>query len=292
MFYNFKIIFIDKKKFLLFFLLVPFVFLIIRIQILIGVSLFFCYALFIALILILKTEKTITCEELPVNTDRLVFYSLYNIFFGVPKAKSFLLIYEILYFITNYHLRPNKNLLFPMVLSFVVVFLIKFSIFIILGVSYLSIFITSNFIVNLFGILEGDFETKKSKEQHILMNSFVLISSSVGLADSKKIIISFDNITLNPKGNWDVFFSNVKNPELFLQNYYSPIFSQTKFMYINNHYAWYQDSTKYKNIKLGVNFTSNNKIVVIGENNEEKIIKLDCGTRPNFSGQDKLNFFT
>lgn len=58
-------------------------------------------------------------------------------------------------------------------------------------------------------------------------------------------------------------------------------------MFINNHYGWYQNSEKYKDINLGVNLTSDSFIKVDGISSF-----LRYGFKPNLIGQNKPNFFT
>lgn len=200
-FINIYKISLDFKKIILTCILTPVCYFIIKFQICIG-FLFLIYFIIITFFLfLLKTEKNVECQEIPVNTDKIFLYCVYNIFCAIPKAKAFIIIYEIIYFIKNKSIKDNKNKFLLIFFSFLIIFLIKLTIFFVLGVSYFSILITSNFVIEFFFILEKDSESNKAKYQHIMMNCFVLISNVINSADSKKIIFKKDNIILNMKSN-------------------------------------------------------------------------------------------
>lgn len=132
---------------MLFLILIPFVFYLIKIQLFISLIFVLYYILYVFILLTLKTEKVVSCEELSVNTDKIFIFSIYNILISIPKAKSFLLIYELLFNI------KNKIFLFIVIVAFLILFFLKFSIFFLFGVSYFLILITSFFYYRLFWTL-------------------------------------------------------------------------------------------------------------------------------------------
>lgn len=200
-FLNIYKIFLDPKKIIFTCMITPICYFIIKFQIYIGFLFLIYFTIITFFLFLLKTEKIVKCEEIPVNSDRIFLYCIYNIFCAIPKAKAFIIIYEIIYFIKNKSIKDNNNKLLLVFFFFLIIFLIKLTIFFVLGVSYFSILIASNFVIDFFFILEKDAETNKAKYQHIMMNCFILISDVISFADSKKIIFEKNDIILNMKSN-------------------------------------------------------------------------------------------
>ena len=157
------------------------------------------YIFYILILLILKTEKIISCEELPVNTDRILIHSVYNILIGIPRAKSFLLVYELFFNIKNKKFKVNGKIISILIISFLILFILKVSILFLIGVSYFSILITSYFVIDFYELYNLNYEDKKAKYMSILMNCFILFSNSVGYADEKKLIFKNSEIIFNAK---------------------------------------------------------------------------------------------
>jgi hypothetical protein len=102
------------------------------------------------LFLILKTRYVLKCEEIPLNYSRITYYSIYNIFIGIPKAKAFIINYFIFFEIFE-RKKNNSALIVSLFLGLValLIILIKFSILMIVGYSYLSL-LTASILSNMF----------------------------------------------------------------------------------------------------------------------------------------------
>ena len=99
---NIKIIILDFKKVLFFILFIPICYFVIRVQIYIVLLFIFYYLVIFIVCLLLKTNYIIKCEELPAHNSKLIYYSIFNIFFAIPKAKSFITVYSFLQFLNTF----------------------------------------------------------------------------------------------------------------------------------------------------------------------------------------------
>jgi hypothetical protein len=143
------------KKLMFCMLLLPISYMTIKIQLIVGLIFILYYFLTLITILLLNSVWIIKCEEIPLNTSHLIRYSTYNIFIGIPRAKAFVIVYNTLYLILKEKILNKISLVesLSLLFIFILIFLIKFSIVIVFGVSYLVICITiklTNEIFDLF----------------------------------------------------------------------------------------------------------------------------------------------
>lgn len=230
-FINIIYIFKDFKKIIIFIILLPFVYYLIKLQIIIG-FLFFIFYNF------LKTEYEIKCKEIHINFLHPYRYTILNNLFLVPKAKAYIIVYNILYIWWNKNYKYNLKNILIVIIIFLFIYLIKFSVILLIGYTFLSIKIVSNIIVKLFDILSWNFETKKACLQHICINFFLDNVDSVGKAEDMNIIINNNNVNFNMKQLISSFLLKVNKPDLFLKSYNLNNI-QIKHKIINNHYTFF-----------------------------------------------------
>lgn len=152
------------KKFFLFIIILPVVYFFIKIQIIIGVLfVLYYYIIFFLFYFFLKVPQNIECKEIPLNFSFMFRYTIVNILFLVPRAKAFIIVYYSLFHIYNRNNKFNvKTFLFLLFMIFIV-FWIKITILLFIGYSYLSLLVASDIIVNFFGLLNLNFETRKAQ---------------------------------------------------------------------------------------------------------------------------------
>lgn len=300
--YNLKIIINNKKMILFFLLLLPIVFYIVKIQIYVGFVFFIYYIILFYLIKsVLKTEYIISCKELPLNTSRLKIYAFINIFIFVPKAKAFIVSYNILdhfYDVDDNNSNNNRIDKFiyitTTIIILLIIFLIKLSIFLVLGYTFLSLLITSELILKYFSLLRLNYKTKKAKNQTIIINCFLDSMDSVGKADHMNIIISGDEIIFNMKNL--TFLSNfakkVKHFELLQKVFKNNNSNLIEKKFVDGHYNFSIVSKEYRDKNLTKNLTSTDFIKAYKEDNS--ITKLFCRDtfQKNLIGKNKPNSLT
>ncbi len=289
---NLILIFKNPKMLISFLVLLPFIYYIIKIQIIIGFIFFIWYfIIFLIFYNFLKTNYEINCREISINFSHIFRYTILNTFLFVPKAKAYIIFYNILYIIWNKKEKFNfLNTIFIFIIFFII-YLIKLSIVLLIGYTFLSLFITSNFIIKLFKLLSRNFENKKAMFQHILINCCLNSVDSVGKAEEMNIIIKNKNIIFNMIDIFKNFFEKIKNPELFWKAYYKKFYN-IEIGYYNKHFTFIINSKKYNDKNLSKNLTSSEKINVKNINNEN--IKYICkdSYKPNLKGEEKINFLT
>ena len=286
--YNFIIIFSDYKKVIVFFIILPIVYYLIKIQIFFCIVFTIYYIICFLNVYSIKSKDIIECKELELNPTYIYRYSTYNLIIAIPKAKAFLLVYNI---IENIFIKNKNDIFFYItILSILIVNLIyKISFLFIFGVSYISIIICSETVIKFFNTINLNYDTKKALIQTVLINCFILSSDSIANADEKKIIIEKNNIIFNSEIFMKIFLNKVKKSELFDEAVNSTI--RTVSAYVNNHYTYIQHSIKYKDKNIANNFTSKNYIKVWSLEGEKKI-PLKTGYKPNIMGDDKNNYLT
>lgn len=285
----------------LFFLFLYPIYYIIKIQIIIGILHFtFFIFIFVVFYLLLKTEYSFQCKELPANTSKLGLYSFLNVFLFVPKAKAFIYFYNFMFYIFNKDKNVSNNnsnytniiISYTIFLTiFLIIYMLKFSLLIIFGYSYLTLYVCSQFTLKIFNIFTYKFVSKKAMYQTILINCFMDNVDTVGYANELALIISKDEIIFNMKSFLTNFFFKVKNPEL-LKKAYEVNKGVYNTAYINNHYNFNISSQRYPDKCIAKNLTSSSKIKVIDENNVITNIKCPHSYKPNLKGVNKENFIT
>lgn len=289
---NLIIISKNKNMLIMFLILLPIVYHIIKIQILFGVIFCIFYlSIFILYNNILKSNHIINCKEVELNTKYMYRYSFFNIFLFVPKAKAFFLIYNFLNIIINSKMKKNEKI-FLSLIFFIISFFIKIYILLIIGYSFLSIITTSNLIITYFETTSWKYESQKAKNQHIIMNCLLDNKDSVGEVDNIRIIIKNNEITFNADKFTKYFLSKVASPEK-IQKAFTPekgnIFSKK---FVNDHFSWSISSPKFANKNLTKNKTSSPKINVIKE--DKSVEKVECSDKynPRLDGKDKTDYLT
>lgn len=289
---NIFIIFNEKKKIICFLLFLPITYYLVKIQIYVVIFFVLWYLiLFIIFYKLLKSQLTISCEEAPLNTSNLSNYVILNTFIFIPKAKAFIIVYNFLFFIFKKKEKLNFSIFFILSLVFLVIYVFKISLILITGYTFLSISVTSDFVINLFNTLTWNYESKKAKYQHILINCFLNNKDTVGKADEMKIIINNGDVFFNMIQKFYQLFSKFKNLEL-LGNNYLDIKDNIYVGNINNHYNCLVESTKYPDFNISKNVTSSLFVNSLDENGI--ISKIECrdGFWPNIKGQNKGNFLS
>lgn len=140
------------------------------------------------------------CEEISLNTSRLTFYSFFNVFIFVPRAKAFIFFYHTVRYIYKTRKINNDIFYFFNILFFIACgYLIKMSILLIVGYSYITLMVTSNFVIKYFDILRWKYEDSTAKYQHILFNCFISDCESISDANDMRVIIKNNELVFNPK---------------------------------------------------------------------------------------------
>lgn len=276
---------------LLFIILLPVIYSVIFIQLCVG---FFCFLWFLFCFIIyygfLKTEYTISCKEVPLNTSHLFKYIIVNIFLFVPKAKAFHLFYNIFFFVYKGKQKINLTNVVVLFFIFFILFWIKYSILFLIGYSFFSLYVTSEFVINYFNALSWNYKNKQAKIQHILINCFLNVSS-ISIVDDFAIIINGEKIIFNNKNLIDLFLSQVKYPELIQKAYQTDKIIFTKF-FINNHFNFSISSNLYSEYSLSKNLTSSSSIKVKNEFNDFFYKTCKDSYKPNLISESKINFLT
>lgn len=291
----------DFNKILLFVFLVPFVFYIIRFEFYCGLMFLIYFTLLFFFFYFLKSSCTMQCSELPLNTSYLIRYSFYNILIQIPKSFSFLIVYNFFGYIFNSFNMKKSNRFYDRVLIYniisfiflmIVAYLIKLSVLLLVGYSYISLYVSSNLVIKFFNLLQLNYKTKKAFYQIVLLNCFISNSSIIAKVDGMKIIFDGDEITFNMKSVFKDFFNNTKNHDYLLRSCMPSDYQCTHAILVGGHYGIIEQSPYYKGENLTINYTSHPKIKVNDDRNGFIEISTKNREKPNFIGQDKENYFT
>jgi hypothetical protein len=141
-------------------------------------------------------------------------YTILNVMFLVPRAKAFIIVYHSLFYMYNKNDKFNLESFLFLVFFIFIIFWVKITILLVVGYPYLSLLVSSDIIVKFFGLLNLDFETKKARYQHILMNCFLNNENSVSVTNEMKILLSVNKIYFNMKTFFMEFYKNVERPDL------------------------------------------------------------------------------
>lgn len=262
---NLKKIFSSVKKTLVFITILPLVYYLVKIQIYVGIIyLLFYFGAFTFFHIFLKTAYIITCDATKISIERLTLYTIFRLLILIPRAKSFLLVYNFLSFIyKSEKLLGNRlspeNYLFIFIF-FCISILLKLSIPLLCGYSYITLLVASRFVIKLFSIIEFTYPADiKIIYQYILLNCFSDIEYSIGVADYKRIILDKSNITFNGKKSIDNFanlLTNTKNIDLLHNVVKTPILDKFQFIFYKGHYTYITKSTSVPGKYAGANCTS------------------------------------
>ena len=285
------------KKIISFLIILPFSYYVVKFQIYIGFFFLLYYCVNFVLIFSLKTEYVSKCEELPLNTSHFYKYAAYNIFVGIPRAKAYIIHYNFFYFLLNLNRDFFKKVSIYFFITLGVVFLlfffINFSIFIIFGVSYLSVYVSTKTINKIFSLSSYNYESNEALYQTILLNCFITNSSSVAEAHLKKIIFKKNEIIFNIKDLVKKFFAKVKNSNLLFEVYSA---DDTEAIFFKNHYTFLLAS-RYGKTHLATNFTSKGEVKIINKTTiegklitSEETLQLHSKFNPNLKREDRDNF--
>lgn len=291
-----------KKKVFIFFIFSFFYYFIFKLQFLIFlIFLTFYFLTFIIMFFFLNTEYTFEFKETPLNPSKIFFYSIFNVVWVLPQSFAFNIFYNILNYVNNMCLIGfltffKKNyfifLLIPffLLLYFIRYFVLNF--FNIYGAIYISLFICSKIVNDLFRLLEFNFQSKKAMYQNILLNLFIN-NSFIQYSIQKKIFLKLNyNLVFNILGHLKTLFPHISGLDKFVSAFMEYDSSIKPIpLYLNNHYGVVYSSTKYTEKNLTNNLISSPHINVISKNSIKKY-ENDFFTHPNFKNQDKANCFT
>ena len=295
---NLKKIFSSVKKTLVFITILPLVYYLVKIQICVGtIYLFFYFGAFTFFHIFLKTAYIITCGAMKISIKRLTLYTIFRLLILIPRAKSFLLVYNFLSFIykseksLGNRLSPNEYLLLFFI--FAISMILKLSIPLLCGYSYITLLVASRFVIKLFSIIEFTYPADiKIIYQHILLNCFSDIEYSIGVADGKRIILDKSNITFNGKKSIDNFanlLTKTKNIDLLHNVVNAPILDKFKFIFYKGHYTYGIKSTSVPDKYAGVNCTSKAAIKAYNTGNDRfEYVNCIAKTKPNLKEKDEF----
>lgn len=195
------------------------------------------------------------------NTFKEFFLEYFYIFFLLP---IFFLMYYIRYKILNY--------------------------FNLYGLIYLSVLISSLYVIKLFNLLKLNFENYIAIYQHILINLFIT-NKSIGSASEKTLILDWNyKLTFNVTSFIESFLMKFKNADKLLKAIkytHSDLNSHTYL--INNHFTKLYQSSFYPDKNLANSLTSTSHINVLNDSNQIEKIDNDFYFYPNAVDKDKVN---
>jgi hypothetical protein len=288
-------IFSNLKKITCFLIFTPLIYWGVKAQILVVVLFSIYYIILFVMLFFIKTNYTIKCEELPFNGDYLTRYSLYHVFVAIPQAKGYILVYNIMYVLFNKDSLARVTFSYWIIIFMCILplFIIKIYVYLMVGVSYLSIQVSSKMINKAFGLLKWNYESNKALYQTILINCIITFSHSISDAEEKKIIFKNQTIFFNMKGVLANFSKNTKDVHKLYEAYNLSKNNEIDIIKINNHIAFHQSSYKYNDKNITVNLTHSEELTIINEEtgNEEKVCLIKS-YKPDFKGNDDYNYFT
>lgn len=251
----------------------------------------------------MKTEYTISYTNIETNSDRILFYSIFNVIFFIPSAYAFNIWYNIVQFVYDIKSIGIKNyfkknyFIFLLIPLFIIVFFTRkyiLNFFNIYGLVYISILICSKIVNHLFFLLRFKYESYIAIYEHILLNIFIN-SEVIQKVLNKKLILKPEYIIIfNMFGFLLNKFYKFRGLEKLVTGFDtdSSIKNISITTYENRHITKKYLSEKYLDKNLTNNLTSQSSIKVIDEKNCQKLYRNDFYSEPNAVGQDKPNAFT
>ena len=161
LFYNLSKIFSSLKKILVFILVLPVTYYIIKIQIFVVIFfVLFYFSTFIIFHVFLKSNRIMTCVSIYGDDKRQTVSTIVRVLIFIPRAKAYLLVYTLLSFfydreksyLQNYSLLEFFILL---IIIFTISILLNLSLILVFGYSYLAITVASRFVVKFFNVIHG-----------------------------------------------------------------------------------------------------------------------------------------
>jgi len=126
-----------------------------------------------------------------------------------------------------------------------------------------------------------------------MINCIIIYSTSISLAEERKIILKDGGVIFNMKEFLVQFSKNTKNAYKLFEAYEVQNVKKLDLIKVNNHYSFYMGSDKYKDKNITTNLTHYSKLTVMYEKTS-KTEKVDLNKKynPDLLGEKKDNYFT
>lgn len=198
----------DYNKVFIFIASTFIIFILIQVQIMVGIIFLLYYCVIFLLFYFLSIPYVLNYAKLPFNFRYLIRHTIFNLVVLLPRAKAFLYFYNISSFLIkkeykkiklDIQLTVNIILIIILVVSFYYFFKMFLLVF---GFSYLSLFISSHFVNQLFLFLDLKYSTLRAKIQHLIINCIINFDSSIGYVSELFIILKYDD-----KGDFIIIYN-------------------------------------------------------------------------------------